>query len=89
MPVKTMQTFVISFPHFYSLLPKPWRSAICSKRNHMSRAYMTVHMQHSHHPPSPVGHATQPCLWPLTMLEVADVEVEVVEDAEVVPGILS
>lgn len=39
---------------------------------------MTVQgrMQHSHHPPSPVGHAIQPCLCPLIMLVVLEVEEE-------------
>jgi hypothetical protein len=50
--------------------------------------YMTLQgkMQHSHQPPSPVGQAMQPCLWPLTMLEV---ELVVAEALEVLlPGIV-
>jgi hypothetical protein len=42
-------------------------------------------MQHSHQPPSPVGQAMQPCLWPLTMLEAA---LEVATEVEVEPGMI-
>jgi len=50
--------------------------------------HITVQMQHSHQPPSPVGQAMQPLLCPLTMLEAAEVVVDVVVADAVEPGIV-